>query len=141
MSSATRKRKPIEFPVAQFVAVIVLSITIFIVVGFAQRAAAGYHVTKEEEKLAAQLAALEENNKALLKKREYVQTDVYIEEIARNELKWSKPGETVIVVLTPPNAQNSIVPPSDAPTVVRPADTPLNAWGQLFFSTPETQSD
>ena len=134
MSSAARKRKKIELPVAQFIAIIVLSIVLFLVVDFARRTASGYRVYREEARLKAQLAPLEETHQQLLTQRAYAQTDAYVEEIARRELKWSKPGEVVVVVLTTPQAGYSSPAALNSAGAFPPADTPFSGWFNLFFA-------
>jgi cell division protein FtsB len=134
VASATRKRKNIELPVAQFIAVIVFSISVFLIIDFGRRAATGYRVYREEKRLEAQLEAAKQTREILLARKEYVKTDTYIEEVARNELKWSKPGETVIVVMTTPGIVSSS-PASTNRLVLNDSvdNTPLHAWLILFF--------
>ena len=59
---------------------------------------------REEQKLEAQFEALNQTYKALEDRRAYVETDLYVAEVARNEFKWSTPGETVVVILATPEA-------------------------------------
>lgn len=135
MASATRKRKTIEFPVTRFVAIIALGMALFLIIDFGQRVASGYQVAREEEKLEAQLRMLSETNAALLARRDYVNTDAYVEEIARKELKWSKPGETVVVILATPQAPSPVLPAGTGPAQAHAPESPLDAWTRLFFST------
>ena len=134
MTSATKKRKTFELPVAQFIAILVLSISIFLIVDFGRRAATGYRVRREEEKLRSQLELLEKTQQTLLARRDYVQSDAYIEEVARKELKWSQPGEIIVVVMATPEAppQTNLVS-SSASQKVPQTETPLQVWFNLFF--------
>jgi len=75
VSSATKKRKNIDLPVAQFVAVIVLTISIFLIIDFGHRAATGYRVRKEKIKLRNQLTAVQETQKTPIDRRDYVESD------------------------------------------------------------------
>lgn len=133
MTSATKKRKQIDLPIAQFIAIIVLSISIFLIIDFGRRAATGYRVRREEEKLYAQLEAAQQTQQDLLAKRDYVKTDIYIEEVARNELKWSRGGETIVVIMATPQAPTSSPIPIKTTLPNQPAETPLQAWWALFF--------
>ncbi|MFQ5576360.1 MAG: septum formation initiator family protein [Anaerolineae bacterium] len=133
MPSATRKRKTIELPIAQFIAVIVLSISLFLIIDFGRRAATGYRVHKEEKRLQVQLDAIQKTNRALLARQDYVGTDRYVEEVARNELKWSKPGETVIIVLATPQVASPPGVPSTLPRSTQQFNTPWHNWLALFF--------
>ena len=134
MSSAARKRKKIELPVAQFIAIIVLSIALFLIVDFGRRTASGYRIYREEARLKAQLAPLEEAHQLLMTKRAYAQTDAYVEEIARHELKWSKPGEVVVVVLATPQAEPLSSAALNSAGAFPATDTPFSSWFNLFFA-------
>ena len=138
MTSATKKRKHIDLPIAQFIAIIVLSISLFLIIDFGRRAATGYRVRREEERLQAQLVAAQNTQEQLLARRDYVITDAYIEEIARNELKWSKPGETIIIIMPTPQAapQPLISTSNDVLRLSDQTQTPLQAWIKLFFAPP-----
>ena len=134
MTSGARKRKKADLPVAQFIAIVVLSIALFLIVDFGRRTASGYRIYREEARLKAQLAPLQEAHRQLLDKRNYAQSDAYVEEIARNELKWSKPGEVVVVVLAAPPAEH-LLPSAFGNSGSYPAtDTPFSVWFNLFFS-------
>lgn len=133
MTSATKKRKQIDLPIAQFIAIVVLSISIFLIIDFGRRAATGYRVRREEEKLYAQLEAARQTQQDLLAKRDYVETDIYIEEVTRNELKWSRADETIVVIMATPQAPNSSPTPIKTTLPNQPAETPLQAWLALFF--------
>ena len=134
MASNAKKRKAISLPITQFVAVIVLSISVFLIIDFGQRAATGYRVNQEEQELEAELLALQQTHQGLLNHQQYVQTDAYVEEIARNELKWSKPGETVVVIMPDSQTASPAEPPQPATTKFSPTrQTPLDAWLDLFF--------
>ncbi|OQY36299.1 MAG: hypothetical protein B6243_03565 [Anaerolineaceae bacterium 4572_5.2] len=134
VTSATRKRKKVELPVAQFIAIIVLSIALFLIVDFGRRTASGYRIYREEARLKAQLAPLEKTHQLLLTQQAYAQTDAYVEEIARHELKWSKPGEVVVVVLATPQAGYPPLSASNSAGAFPSTDTPFSAWFNLFFA-------
>ena len=133
MASTTRKRKKVNLPLAQFTAIVVLSISLFLIVDFGRRAATGYRIHREEKRLAAELEQLKQEHAALEERRAYVQSDAYIKEVTRNELKWSRPGETIIVVLATPQAAPPTQPARSFLFPPAEADTPLNAWMNLFF--------
>ena len=126
---------------AQFVAIIALSISIFLIIDLGRRAAANYRVQREAYRLTQEVEAMSEHQAKLLARRSYVASDLYVEEVARSELKWAQPGETVIVVLATPAVMTS--QPSSAGqevAVQHPAQTPADAWWQLFFGERINQS-
>ena len=134
MASTTRKRKKAEWPAIQIIAIVGLGIVLFLVVNFGRRAAISYRVHREEVRLEAQLEVARQTQKQLLDQQAYVQSDAYVEEVARNELKWSKPGETVIIILATPQSNNQ--PPSAGSPYSPAPYTPFDAWKQFFSIDP-----
>jgi len=55
-------------------------------------------LAQKGEVLMAGIDKLESRNKELKKRSEYVGTEAYLEEIARNELDMKKPGEEVVFI-------------------------------------------
>ena len=130
-----KKRQIPKAPVAQFIAIIALSISIFLIVDFGRRAAANYRVQREAERLSQEVEMARQIQAELLAQRTYAASDLYVEEVARKQLKWARPGETVIVVLATPEA---VASPPPQPVVQKittasVAQTPAQAWWQLFF--------
>jgi len=77
------------------------------------------------------LEATQKTQQLLLTRRDYVKTDAYIEEVARNELKWSRAGEIVVVIMATPQAPPPM--PVIASTQSQPTETPLQVWLTLLF--------
>lgn len=129
-----KKRKPaIKASVTQFVAIIALTISVFLIVDFGRRAAANYRIQREADRLSLEVAAAHRYQNRLLEQRTFAASDLYVEEVARRELKWAKPGETVVVVLPTPETQpTNTIPQSVAPQPVA-ITMPHQAWWQLFF--------
>lgn len=128
-----KKRQSPKAPLAQFVAIIALSISVFLIIDLGRRAAANYRVQREAERLSQEVEIASRRQAELLARRSYVASDLYVEEVARSELKWARPGETVIVVMPMPEITAS---PNQAPQTVAVApvaQTPSQAWWLLFF--------
>jgi hypothetical protein len=128
-----RKRSSSKTTIAQFVAIIALSISIFLIIDLGRRAAANYRVQREAERLTQEVEAAKHYQAELLAQRTYAASDLYVEEVVRNELKWAKPGESVMVVIpiyeeTTSSATQGVE--NSKKTVIR---TPQQAWWQLFF--------
>ena len=106
-------------------------------VDLARRAAANYRVQREAYRLTQEVETIRDYQAKLLARRTYVASDLYVEEVARKELKWAKPGETVIVVMpTPEAAVSANQTPQRGDTTSAVPQTPLQAWQQLFFGAP-----
>ena len=100
------------------VALIVLGLLSSIVThGFEELA----RVEEERQRLEGQKIELQENIDELSKTLEEIHTDpAAVESIARRELGWVRPGETVILLVTP------TPPPGPAP-LTGPTPTPILA--------------
>jgi len=128
-----KKKTGFKAPVAQFIAIIALTISVFLIVDFGRRAAASYRIQREADRLQQEVEAARRYQARLLEQRTYAASDLYVEEIARRELKWAKPGETVIVVLpqSEMEKQKSTFT-KDVQGTPGPV-SPQQAWWQLFF--------
>ena len=119
---------------AQFVAIVALSISIFLIVDLARRAAANYRVQREAYRLEQEVKAVRDYQARLLARRTYVASDLYVEEVARNELKWAQSGETVVVVMpTPETVSTRLQVTAAGEAISQGEQTPRQAWQQLFF--------
>lgn len=132
-----KKKRPSQFPLIQFTVIVVVTVSVLLVVGFARRTAATYQVRNEEARLEAELVAAKEHHQDLQKRLEYVQSDAYVEEIARTQFKWARPGEVVVVVMaTPVPAPTPPAPgqPTSDEEVI--AQSSWEAWWMVFFESP-----
>lgn len=129
-----KKRPNVKAPLAQFIAIIALSISIFLIVDLGRRATANYRIQREAERLSQEVDAARRYQAKLLAQRTYAASDLYVEEVARRELKWAKPGEVVVVVMPTPEASEPFAQPAELVERATPAPTtPLQAWWYLFF--------
>ena len=131
-----KKRGP-QFPLTQFIAIVVITISFFLVVDFARRTATIYRIKSEAARLEEEVAEARARSEALEARLGYVQSDAYVEEIARTQLKWAQPGETVVVVMATPQAVPTPSPGrqyvvTDGP----PPEQPWQAWWLIFFDIP-----
>lgn len=129
----TKKRSGPKAPLAQFIAIIALTISIFLIVDFGRRAAANYRVQREAERLSQEVELARQHQADLLARRSYVASDLYVEEVARQELKWANSGETVLVIMPTPEAVAAVVNPAVADIFSPIVQTPTQAWWHLFF--------
>jgi cell division protein FtsB len=117
------------------VAIVVLTIVVFLIVDFGRRTATGYYVSQAERQLQVDIKAQLQLKKELEERREYISTDAYVEQWAREEAQMVHPGDRLIILVTPdtPSTLPSAVP------AVPPADkVPVpnwHYWWRLFFDT------
>lgn len=84
-------------------------------------------ITDQIKSTEDKVAQLEKEEKGLVEKKEYYQSDEFVEQEARNKLNMARPGETVVVL--PPKKEES---KENLENVV----TQLPNWGKwwkLFF--------
>ena len=135
----TKKKQNAKVPLTQFLAIIVLSISVFFVIDFARRAAANYRVQREAERMSQEVELVQQRQQQLQARRDYVASDLFVEELARRELKWARPGETVVVVMpTPEAAAQTSTRVAPAASIGPTARTPAEAWWLLFFGDAAT---
>lgn len=85
---------------------------------------AGDQVRLAEEKI----ERLEKERQQLLEKKQYYQSEEFIEEEARNKLGLSRPGETVVIL--PPNVSQILGREEEKPAEEIPN---WKKWLKLFF--------
>jgi len=136
MAAATRRKKKLDFPVTQFIIFVAVSLALVMLLGFTRRAARSYRVQQQKTQLQKEYTALQQEHSQLVKRYQEVQTDAYVEQVARHELRWSRPGEKVVVIIAPPKA-GTIATTGESISAVpgenSSPDTPLNHWRELFF--------
>jgi cell division protein FtsB len=129
-----KKKRVLQFPFTQFVAIVVITVCLFLVIDFGRRTAANYQIRAEETRLETELTDSQSRHTALQARLAYVQSDAYVEEIARTQLKWAREGETVVVVMATPQASPQ-APADGQPSAINGVvpETPWQAWWLLFF--------
>ena len=132
----SKKKRQRTVPFTQIVTIVVATMAISMIVDFGRKATANYRVRKEEARLEQQIAAERAKQEALLARRAYVQTAPYVEQVAREELKWVKPGEIVVVPV--PLYRKPVPTPETppAPTELVQREAHWQAWWSLFFDRP-----
>jgi cell division protein FtsB len=133
MSKAKRQR---TVPLTQIITIVVATMAISMIVDFGRKATANYRVRNEESRLEQEIAAEKAKHEALLRRRTYVQTDEYVESVAREELKWVRPGEIVVVPI--PVERKPLPTPETppAPTELLQKESHWQVWWSLFFDRP-----
>ncbi len=132
MSKAKRHRT-VSF--TQIITIVVATMAISMIVDFGRKATAGYRIRREELRLEQEIAAEKARHEALLARKRYVQTDEYIEYVAREELKWVRPGETVVVPI-PLNRKPLPTPEALSAPPQAESESHWQEWWALFFDRP-----
>ncbi|MDM8520411.1 hypothetical protein QUF64_10215 [Anaerolineales bacterium HSG6] len=132
------KKSPRKISAFQVVVVLILAIVLFLVVDLGRQAAANYQVQREADLLSQQLTLAKDHQNELLARRSYVASDLFVEQVARQELKWAKSGETVLVILPPTEKKQPFMNKKAATMqTVNTSQTPPQAWWRIFFGDTE----
>lgn len=95
------KKGNIALSLIQFMTVIALVVTVYFIVDFSDKALASYRIRRIETRLIQEIEEEKAKRQRLEERLKYVQTDGYVEKIAREELKWGRSGETLVIVPHP----------------------------------------
>jgi adenylate kinase family enzyme len=117
-------KKHSSVSVTQFVALIVATIALSLLVDFGRKVALYRHLQAEEARL-DQAIELEENRQDYLEwLKGYVQTEEYVGGWVRKERKWVKSGETGVVLMLP----EATVTPQEPPPEESPPTNERSRW-------------
>jgi cell division protein FtsB len=127
-----KKQGQLSISVTQIVAILAVAVSLFLVIDFGRRAAANYRMNGEVLQLEKEIAAERERQQRLLAEIAYVQSDAYIEKVAREELKWGRVGEIQVVIMATPQAP-AVAPTPTSALEPRPAREHWEEWWDFFF--------
>ena len=117
----------------------ILSIGLILAINFSSRITDGQPLQEAYNRVRAEIEALRSEQEALTAERDYVRSDAYVQQWARDDGKMILPGEVLVI----PVPSGSSLEPTPAPQVsiedVRTTpdepDTWL-LWWSLFFDSP-----
>ncbi|MGH2458104.1 MAG: FtsB family cell division protein [Chloroflexota bacterium] len=99
-----------SFPLRQVAVTGLLAVLALVGVSFARVVIVEYQLHLQKQALERGVANLQSDNQALEIKIAYLQTDPAIEALAREELGWTMPGDTAVVVSGTPSPAPSMTP-------------------------------
>lgn len=111
--------------------VVLLIIGGFLAFQVGRQVYASWSISQEAERYRAEIVALEEQNAALERELEYLQSDAYISAEARRLLNLGRPGERILII--PPGSE--VAPPPPDAGAEAGGQTPLEQWMELFFGS------
>lgn len=105
----------------------------YFVISFGGLALTGFQLNERAASLEREVQDLRVDNERLENEIRSLQTDDVLEKLAREELGWTRAGETGVVVV--PKKPEAILPVAESPTKRRD-DTPnWRRWWDLFFGS------
>lgn len=130
---ATRKKKTLLITPIHFAAIVTSTISLILLVGFFYKMSAYEQVKQDAARIQEKLERVQAEHEQLIVWRDYVQTDEYVERVAREELNWGRPGDTIIRVKTIAPLATSTSPESPGPDHAEPVGPQWTAWFDVFF--------
>ncbi len=109
-------------------AAVVTAIVGGIVWGFGQQVARARQMRAEELRLEQAVAAKQAYHDELAAQLEYVRSDEYVEQWAREDAKMARPGEVIVVVLDATDTEQEV----DATPTPTPEPEPKSFWVEFW---------
>ena len=131
-----RSKDPPLISGTQFAAIVVLTITLFLIVDLGRRTTAGYYVSQAEKNLKTEIRAELALKQELIERLEYVKTDAFVEQWAREQARMVRPGDRPLIIVTPaaPSGEPFVVQPPNAASSTEPVPN-WHHWWRLFFNS------
>lgn len=120
----------------RFATIVVITLAALFALSFLQKAVESQQAEAQAVALRQENRVIETANAALEQRIAYMETDAYVERVAREELNLVRPGETSFVVV-PVGPRATPVKPAAADTPSRSlpdSRPPWLQWWDLFFS-------
>jgi len=89
----------LPLPPTDIVTVLVCTAVVFFTLAFGGKALEGYRLQRHNATLNAEIAALQEEQKELQAELEYVRKPDYVEKVAREQYKWTRIGEKLMITI------------------------------------------
>jgi cell division protein FtsB len=127
-----KKRLPLITPI-QFAAIVTSTISLILLIGFFYKMAAFEEIKKDAARIQQKWERAVAEHEDLTVRKTYVQSDAYIEQVAREELNWGRPGDTIIRVKSinsRPKATPEVTEDVPASAAIGPQ---WQAWYDVFF--------
>jgi cell division protein FtsB len=95
------KREPrhLPLPPTDILAVLVSTAAVFFALAFGGKLLEGYRLQRHNAMLRAEIEVREEQQKQLERRLDYVKTPAYVEQVAREQYKWVRAGENLVITI------------------------------------------
>ncbi len=119
----------------------ILAIGLILGLNFTRLFSAGQPLQQTHNQITAEIAQLEKDQSDLMRERDYVQSDAYVESWARDEGKMLLPGEHLVIPVGSQISAESTAEPAPITTVqTTPPEPPdWQLWWGLFFDSQPPQ--
>jgi cell division protein FtsB len=123
-----KKKSQRALSTPKIVAIVTFTLVGVLSVDFGRKALDNYNNQRQVEWLSQQVKAEQDTNQALQDRLDYVESDAYVEEAARESLGLVKAGEIPVVVVQ--HAESPLSPTSEGETTGNGDVEPMPYWQQ-----------
>jgi cell division protein FtsB len=102
----------LPLPPTDILTVLVSTAAVFFTLAFGGKLLEGYRLQRHNAMLSAEIEAREEQQEQLEQRLDYVQTPAYVEKVAREQYKWVRAGENLVITIL---RSRPVVAPTPAP--------------------------
>ncbi|MBM4431139.1 MAG: septum formation initiator family protein [Chloroflexi bacterium] len=125
----------LPLPPTDIVTVMVCTAVVFFTLAFGGKALEGYRLQRQNARLKAEIAALQEKQQELQADLEHVRSPDYVEEVAREQYRWTKAGEKLMITIFcyRPTAEGvASSPPAPSGSTSSPPTSYWPEWWKLL---------
>ncbi len=90
-------RRGVPLAATDILTVLVASAAVFFVLAFGAKLVEAYRLERQNAVLEAEKASLESRKQTLINNLEFVGSAAYVEKIAREQWKWARPGDKLVI--------------------------------------------
>jgi cell division protein FtsB len=126
------QERRLPLPPTDIVTVLVCTAVVFFTLAFGGKALESYRLQRQNARLNAEIAALQDEQKELQAELEYVRKPDYVEKVAREQYKWTKPGEKLMITIFRYRPAAAGVAPSPPATDGSTNSPPTSYWSEWW---------
>ena len=119
----------------------ILAIGLILGLNFTNLVSSGHPLQQKFNQLKTEISGLEHEQADLIRERDYVQSDAYVDTWAHDEGKMVRPGQVLMVPIPSASIVEATLEPPPQIAVETTAPEPENwkLWWSLFFDSPPPQ--
>jgi len=129
MKQETRR---LPLPPADILTMLVTTAAVFFSLAFGGKLLEGYRLQRHNAALRAEVEARQRQQQELQERRDYVQTPAYVEKVAREQYRWVKAGETLVIPIYRSRPAVEPTPAPAEPTGGITVDQPASHWPEWW---------